>query len=109
MAAETHNPVYWAIHKAIHDKECLGLIIDDERYLIEIGGNGCRQVKYRGITFMEQNKEKASSYASEAKKGARITWGMRSLGDWILMCNDPPTHVVQFIHKEQVKGEPIIL
>lgn len=109
MATETHNPVYWAIHKAIHDKECIGIIIDDERYLVEVAGNGCRQIKYEGITFIEQNKDKPSSYAMEAKKGARLTWGMRSLGDWILMKNDPPKHTVKFVRKSKTEEEPSII
>jgi len=49
---------------------------------ITIAGNGCRQLFYNGIRFMEQNKNKSSQYAKLANEGHKITWGIRD-GNWI--------------------------
>ncbi|CAJ1437134.1 unnamed protein product, partial [Effrenium voratum] len=36
--------------------------------------NGCRAVKFPKFQAMEQNKDKASAWATKAKKGVKITW-----------------------------------
>lgn len=85
---ETVDPmIALLIDKSIHSSAPT-LILPDEnnalhRYIVSTGSNGCRQVTYNGIIFMEQNKHKASEYATLAKKGHKITWGIRQSKPWI--------------------------
>jgi hypothetical protein len=50
--------------------------IDGEIFAVKIASNGCRYIKYHGITFMEQNQNKTSAYAYLARHGYKIVWGM---------------------------------
>lgn len=75
------------LHEAIHNgsKEVL---IDGVRYPVLIyPSNGCRYIDFEGVSFMEQNKAKNSRYAVLARRGHKITWGIREEGNWIL-CMD---------------------
>ena len=62
------------IHSTVHD----------HNVKLSIASNGCRYLVYKGITFMEQNKNKASKYAVLVRHGYKITWGIRT-GNWILI------------------------
>jgi hypothetical protein len=69
------------IHEALHDKgvgevEALG-----RRHAVVVGRAGCRFVRIEGVTFIEQNKNKASKYARMATEGKKITWVVK-LGEW---------------------------
>lgn len=70
------------IHNAIHGEDSL-VTINNIEYPIIDGKNGCRRCDFMGIRFIEQNKNKESSYAREAREGAKITWGIRVIGPWI--------------------------
>lgn len=70
------------IHKAIHGKNIVAVMINGRRYEVKIARNRCRYIDFNGIRFMEQNKYKNSEYARRARNGERITWGIRP-GRWI--------------------------
>jgi hypothetical protein len=76
-----------AIHNAIHSgkERVLGFPITVSP------NNNCRQVKFKNVLFMEQNKSKDSSYAKLAREGHKITWGIRP-GDWIKIMDGKITH-----------------
>lgn len=77
------------IHEAIHDPSVNEVILPNEdsiltKYKVELATNGCRKIKYNGISFIEQYKDKVdtngqlSQYAVLAREGHKITWGIRS-------------------------------
>lgn len=43
-----------------------------------------RSLEFRGVTFIEQNPNKDSSYAKLAREGHRLMWGIRD-PNWILV------------------------
>lgn len=69
-------------HRAIHDATVKTVVLNGIECNIYWSGNGCRAVVYKDITFMEQNKNKDSLSAQQAREGKRITWGLR-FGTWI--------------------------
>ena len=79
------NNEFELIHKAIHNLE-VGkvIIIGEKEYPIRRSNNGCKYIQCRGVRFMEQNKEKTSSFAKRAKDGEKITWGIRNSKPWML-------------------------
>lgn len=76
-----------AAHRVIHDKSASTVLLDGTEYPVYYSANGCRYMDYKDIKFMEQNKEKQSVYASQAREGKRITWGIR-FGTWIYIDDD---------------------
>lgn len=81
------------IHEAIHNPLINEIVLPNENsmlmtYKVEIATNGCRKIRYNGINFIEQNKDKLdingelSEYAILARQGRKITWGIRS-SNWI--------------------------
>lgn len=81
-------------HYVIHSKKEEGgmkvLKVDGIEYPVTYAANGCRQIKYgQQMLFMEQNKQKASRYAEEARNGKRITWCIRPEG-WIYIDDNGP-------------------
>lgn len=86
MTTQEENPVYRAIHNALHDKSIGALNIGGVIYKINIASNGCRKLVYNGLVFMEQNKDKMhgtklSDWAQEARNGRKITW-IQQPGRW---------------------------
>lgn len=81
---DSENPIYIAIHNAIHDGSEY-VIIGNDKLPVQINkNNNCRFVKYNNISFMEQNKSKSSKWADLANVGEHITWGIRP-GNWIMI------------------------
>lgn len=76
-----------AAHRAIHDKSVETVRLGGMDCNVYTSGNGCRAVVYKDITFMEQNKNKDSDTAKQAREGKRITWGLR-FGPWIYIDDD---------------------
>ena len=84
---EVPNDVALHIHNAIHDRGIVNVKLPNENgvtipYIISRASNGCRQLVYNNVKFMEQNTGKQGKYAELAKKGHKITWGMRG-SKWI--------------------------
>lgn len=79
------KPEWIKIHKALHSCKDTnkGVIIDFQVYPIQIHHNGCRCIRYDGILWIVQNQNKNSEYATRARAGEKITWGMRSPEPWI--------------------------
>lgn len=76
------------IHNAIHDTDIERVNIPDENgifkdYNITVAPNGCRQLIYNSIRFIEQNKKKSTKFAILANEGHHITWGIREVDRWI--------------------------
>jgi hypothetical protein len=69
-----------AIHKAIHNLE--STTINGEYIPLDEHYTKCACMRYKGITFIEQNKNQKSREADMAIKGDKITWGIRP-GKWI--------------------------
>ena len=70
------------IHNAIHDPYVVSIKLPNENeveipYVVTRASNGCRQLVYNKIRFIEQNKNKITAYAELARKGHKITWGIR--------------------------------
>ena len=67
------------IHRAIHDKskgdKDSVTLAKGERCLIKLNGQ-LRYASYDGFTFIEQNPNKTSVHALEARNGKHITWGI---------------------------------
>lgn len=86
-AADVSDEQILAIHRAIHSPTATQVLFREGGLLktlpITIAGNKCRQIEYKNITFMEQNKSKSSPSAQLAREGHKITWGMRYPGRWI--------------------------
>ena len=83
------------IHRTLHSTidNCVvvqGIVLD-----IEIASNGCRCIRLPGVTVMEQNKNKGSSYAQRANAGEKLSWIIRT-GKWILIYTDPTTNEIKF-------------
>lgn len=71
------------IHLAIHGFRD-NISLRGQTYPIEVYfKNGCRYTDIQNIRFMEQNKVKCSKFATKARAGALITWGMRGDAPWI--------------------------
>jgi len=69
------------IHEAIHSN---GVHVDlpgRSGLWIQVTAGGLRFVTVGGDTYMEQNPKKTSSYAQQAREGAKITWIIRR-GEW---------------------------
>jgi len=80
------------IHEAIHTPNLSNIILPSENgieipYIISRAPNGCRQLIYNKIRFMEQNKDKSSTYAELAKQGHKVTWGIRD-DKWIYILDN---------------------
>lgn len=86
------------IHRALHDLTAQKVVIDNVAQEIGENAKGCREVFYKGIRFIQQNTQTSSIYATMAKKGEKITWGitysgstptykLRIIGDTIEMNN----------------------
>lgn len=74
------------IHNAIHNPYAHDVVLDGKIYSINHYYNGCRYVDYDGVRFMEQNPAKNSRYATRARMGDAITWGMKQ-PNWICIIN----------------------
>ena len=63
--------------------------MDKVTYPVKIAANGCRYVDFPdedgSIRFMQQNLAKNSFYATRARNGEKITWGIRNPKPWILI------------------------
>lgn len=70
------------ISKALYDPKALAVHIGEERCIISVAGNGCRQLVCKNIRFMVQNIHKGSRFAKVANKGHTIVWGMTN-PNWI--------------------------
>lgn len=79
------------IHNAIHDKDVQSVEIANKNHAVTVGRAGCRFVRIEGITFVEQNKNKASQYARMAVRGKKITWIVKC-GEWYVGTLHPPPH-----------------
>lgn len=72
------------IHNELHSKK--EIIESSKSY---ISTNGCRAVNIEGYIFMEQNKNKNSTWANRAKAGDKITWIIPSNAEkWGRIIND---------------------
>jgi hypothetical protein len=76
------------IHDAIHNEDIHKVNIPNEQgiwtdYPITLAANGCRQIIYNQIRFIEQNKKKSTKFAMLANEGHQITWGIRDTSKWI--------------------------
>lgn len=84
------------IHDAIHDNSIESINIEGTQYDISTVnrpyGYGIksmvRRLRYKGITFVEQDPEMGSVYGGLARAGHKVTWGMRSGANWILIVDD---------------------
>ena len=81
------SEIYLKIHNTIHSNE-KSIIIDNKEYPVIITPNGCRRITFNNVVFMEQNRNKNSSYAKKAKEGRKITWGIRDFQRWIYIHDD---------------------
>lgn len=75
------------IDSAIHNPEIHILNIKGIDYNVFKHSNGCRALEYSGITFIEQNKKKNNIWGNMARKGSKITWGIRP-NKWIQIINN---------------------
>lgn len=88
------KPAYRVIHDILHNPAYGSMSINLVNYPVKVHTNGCRYIDYDNIRFIQQNPDKKNSlgkltkYAEMARKGYKITWGMRP-GDWINI-TDPP-------------------
>jgi len=62
------------IHNAIHDSEKQSVEIEGVSHDIAVGTAGCRFVRIKELTFIQQNKEKDTKYARMSLEGHVITW-----------------------------------
>jgi len=62
------------IHNAIHDEEKQTVEVEGVSHEIAVGTAGCRFVRIKEITFIQQNKEKDTKYARMSIEGHAITW-----------------------------------
>lgn len=83
LTKERMKVICLAIHNAIHSDIPI-LTIAGVPHFITIGSNGCRKLIWHHITFMEQNKNKDTTYGARARNGEKITWGIRP-SNWILI------------------------
>jgi len=74
FTANTQN-IWLQINNALHSTAS-SVNIGNQTIPIKTGTNGCRFIRWKNKTFMEQNKAKSSHYAKKAKLGQKITWIM---------------------------------
>jgi hypothetical protein len=82
---------YILIHQAIHSPLMPTVVDIGNGITLPIKrnqGNNCRFVTYDNICFMEQNKNKKTSYALQARAGKKITWGIPASGNWVYIDDD---------------------
>lgn len=70
--------IWLVINTALHDPKITQIKINNQQVDIKIGTNDCRFIRWNNKTFMEQNKNKDSYYAKQARNGQEITWVMKS-------------------------------
>jgi len=89
------SKIHYALHATKDDK----VIIEDVTYPIKMHSNGCRYINYTDTLLgkcmiMQQNKNKASSYAIRARNGETLTWVIPANGQpWELI--ETPVGAVQ--------------
>ena len=71
------SSIWLKINTALHDYTVNSIKINNRNIDIRVGSNNCRFIRWNNKTFMEQNKEKDSYYAKQAKNGQQITWIMK--------------------------------
>jgi|SRR5882672_5399837 len=86
MILQITEDIVRAIHQAIHS-DATEVEIEGKTYPITKFKTKFRSVKLGSILFAEQNTDKPSQFSALAKKGHKITWGIRS-GGWIKVVDD---------------------
>lgn len=77
-----------AIQKALHDKRKKYVTIDGVKTPIDTySKTGCRQVQYKSVLLVEQNKNVENELSKLAKKGNKISWGINK-GTWFVFYNN---------------------
>jgi len=72
------------IHNALHDRTVKSVDIQGETFTISTNDSDCRFAVIHQLTFIEQNKTKASKYATMAIEGHKVTWVVNG-GRWGLV------------------------
>lgn len=83
-----NEEIFKTISNALHDSTVKAINIAGSDYPISLHSNGCRHVKIGATDYIQQNPDKESAYAILAREGHKITWGMRSMGQWALIVDD---------------------
>jgi len=72
------------IHIALHDRTVKSVDVQGETFTISTNDSDCRYSVIHQLTFIEQNKTKASKYATMAIDGHKVTWVVNG-GRWGLV------------------------
>lgn len=75
------------IHEVLHNKEYKEVELYGKKIPISLSPNGCRQLYFHNMNFMEQNPKKNSKFGELARQGEKITWGIKG-GNWIRIDKD---------------------
>ena len=76
-----------ALHGHLHDKNIQAIRYQGVAYPIFKNREGLRYVTINGIKYIQQNPNKDTTYATMAKNGHKITWGIRE-GKWDLIVDN---------------------
>ena len=75
------------LNAAIHDPKIKSITIDGDQHDVNYSTQGLRYINHHGIKYIQQNPYKDTFYASMARIGQKIMWGIRP-GKWILVIDD---------------------
>lgn len=76
-----------ALHNGIHS-DAKEVTVNGKALTVHRHNNShCRYIDYEDVRFTEEDKRRSTIYASQAKAGWKITWGIRDNGPWYLIQN----------------------